>query len=75
MANAMINIFFYEQLTLTEEQFMMTERFPVTMVTDLCNNSKDAAQKLLNHYVKVQGLSISQVCNIMKIEIANSVLE
>ena len=40
---------------------MMTERFPVTSVTDLCNNANDAAQKLLNHYVKVQGLSISQV--------------
>ncbi|CAC5389288.1 ANG2 [Mytilus coruscus] len=48
-------------LTLTEEQFMMTERFPVTSVTDLCNNAKDAAQKLLNHFVKVQGLSISQM--------------
>lgn len=57
-------LIFYDnilQLTLTEEQFMMTERFPVTSVTDLCNNANDAAQKLLNHYVKVQGLSISQV--------------
>lgn len=34
---------------------------PVTPVTGLCAEAREAAQKLLNHYVKVQGLVISQM--------------
>lgn len=34
---------------------------PVTPVTGLCAEARQAAQKLLNHYVKVQGLIISQM--------------
>ncbi|XP_060076559.1 vacuolar protein sorting-associated protein 51 homolog [Ylistrum balloti] len=50
-------------LTLTEEQFLLEEHssHTLTPVTDLCNKAKDTAQRLLNHYVKVQGLSISQM--------------
>ncbi|XP_022337186.2 vacuolar protein sorting-associated protein 51 homolog [Crassostrea virginica] len=48
-------------VTLTEEQFMVEERSKVTPVSELTNHSKNTAQKLLNHYVKVQGLSISQM--------------
>ncbi|XP_029375257.1 vacuolar protein sorting-associated protein 51 homolog isoform X2 [Echeneis naucrates] len=49
-------------LTLTDEQFLdQVNRFPVTPVTTLCAEAKEAAQKLLNHYVKVQGLIISQM--------------
>ncbi|KAK3094365.1 hypothetical protein FSP39_000798 [Pinctada imbricata] len=48
-------------ITLTEEQFMVEERSKVTPVSELSNHSKDSAQKLLNHYVKVQGLAISQM--------------
>lgn len=48
-------------VTLTEEQFMVEERSRVTPISDLTSHSKDTAQKLLNHYVKVQGLSISQM--------------
>ncbi|KAM6970374.1 vacuolar protein sorting-associated protein 51 homolog [Aplochiton taeniatus] len=48
-------------LTLTDEQFLVQHNSPVTAVTALCTEAREAAQKLLNHYVKVQGLIISQM--------------
>ncbi|XP_054610999.1 vacuolar protein sorting-associated protein 51 homolog [Dunckerocampus dactyliophorus] len=48
-------------LTLTDEQFLAQHHSPVTPVTALCAEAREAAQKLLNHYVKVQGLIISQM--------------
>ncbi|KAG5843448.1 hypothetical protein ANANG_G00151050 [Anguilla anguilla] len=48
-------------LTLTDEQFLVQHHSPVTAVTALCSEAREAAQKLLNHYVKVQGLIISQM--------------
>ncbi|XP_048853895.1 vacuolar protein sorting-associated protein 51 homolog [Brienomyrus brachyistius] len=48
-------------LTLTDEQFLAQHHAPVTPVTALCSEAREAAQKLLNHYVKVQGLIISQM--------------
>ncbi|KAG7484756.1 hypothetical protein MATL_G00053500 [Megalops atlanticus] len=48
-------------LTLTDEQFLVQHHNPVTAVTALCAEAREAAQKLLNHYVKVQGLIISQM--------------
>uniref|UniRef100_A0A8C9VCR5 Vacuolar protein sorting-associated protein 51 homolog n=1 Tax=Scleropages formosus TaxID=113540 RepID=A0A8C9VCR5_SCLFO len=48
-------------LTLTDEQFLVQHHVPVTPVTALCSEAREAAQKLLNHYVKVQGLIISQM--------------
>ncbi|KAG9352007.1 hypothetical protein JZ751_023258 [Albula glossodonta] len=48
-------------LTLTDEQFLVQHHSPVTAVTALCTEAREAAQKLLNHYVKVQGLIISQM--------------
>ncbi|XP_066507453.1 vacuolar protein sorting-associated protein 51 homolog [Hoplias malabaricus] len=48
-------------LTLTDEQFLVQHHSPVTAVTALCAEAREAAQKLLNHYVKVQGLIISQM--------------
>uniref|UniRef100_A0AAY4CMZ9 Vacuolar protein sorting-associated protein 51 homolog n=1 Tax=Denticeps clupeoides TaxID=299321 RepID=A0AAY4CMZ9_9TELE len=48
-------------LTLTDEQFLVQHHTPVTAVTVLCAEAREAAQKLLNHYVKVQGLIISQM--------------
>ncbi|XP_042295541.1 LOW QUALITY PROTEIN: vacuolar protein sorting-associated protein 51 homolog [Sceloporus undulatus] len=48
-------------LTLTDEQFLVQDHSPVTPVTGLCAEAREAAQKLLNHYVKVQGLIISQM--------------
>uniref|UniRef100_A0A8D3D5J1 Vacuolar protein sorting-associated protein 51 homolog n=1 Tax=Scophthalmus maximus TaxID=52904 RepID=A0A8D3D5J1_SCOMX len=48
-------------LTLTDEQFLVQHHSPVTPVTTLCEEAREAAQKLLNHYVKVQGLIISQM--------------
>ena len=40
----------------------MDHRSTVTQCSELCNEARDTAQKLLNHYVRVQGLTISQVC-------------
>ncbi|XP_039625268.1 vacuolar protein sorting-associated protein 51 homolog [Polypterus senegalus] len=48
-------------LTLTDEQFLGQDQTPVTPVTALCSEAREAAQKLLNYYVKVQGLIISQM--------------
>uniref|UniRef100_A0A8C6LQ24 Vacuolar protein sorting-associated protein 51 homolog n=1 Tax=Nothobranchius furzeri TaxID=105023 RepID=A0A8C6LQ24_NOTFU len=48
-------------LTLTDEQFLVQHHSPITPVTALCAEAREAAQKLLNHYVKVQGLIISQM--------------
>ncbi|XP_077596604.1 vacuolar protein sorting-associated protein 51 homolog [Stigmatopora nigra] len=48
-------------LTLTDEQFLAQHHSPATAVTSLCAEAREAAQKLLNHYVKVQGLIISQM--------------
>ncbi|KAK3521581.1 hypothetical protein QTP70_014773 [Hemibagrus guttatus] len=48
-------------LTLTDEQFLTPLHSPITTVTTLCAEAREAAQKLLNHYVKVQGLIISQM--------------
>ncbi|XP_064631318.1 vacuolar protein sorting-associated protein 51 homolog isoform X2 [Lineus longissimus] len=48
-------------LTLTDEQFMLEGSNETTSVSQLCQESKETAQKLLNHYVRVQGLIISQM--------------
>ncbi|XP_066575064.1 vacuolar protein sorting-associated protein 51 homolog [Amia ocellicauda] len=48
-------------LTLTDEQFLVQHQAPVTAVTALCGEARTAAQRLLNHYVKVQGLIVSQM--------------
>ncbi|KAL5021768.1 hypothetical protein ScPMuIL_000923 [Solemya velum] len=47
--------------SLTEEQFLLEERNSITSVSELCNQAKATAQKCLNHYVRVQGLAISQM--------------
>jgi hypothetical protein len=39
----------------------MDHKLEVTSVSTLCADIKQTAQNLLNHYVKVQGLAISQV--------------
>ncbi|XP_072101871.1 vacuolar protein sorting-associated protein 51 homolog [Mobula birostris] len=48
-------------LTLTDEQFLGQDHSPVTPVTVLCADARESAQRLLNHYVKVQGLNVSQM--------------
>ncbi|XP_070539803.1 vacuolar protein sorting-associated protein 51 homolog isoform X2 [Ptychodera flava] len=48
-------------LSCTDEQFLVDDKSKVTSLTEICNEAKDAAQKLLNHYVKFQGLTISQM--------------
>ena len=58
------------QLTITEEQFLADSKTsPVTAGSDLCNETKGTAQKLLNHYVKDQGLTLSQVGAVTLIEV------
>ncbi|KAK6174364.1 hypothetical protein SNE40_017657 [Patella caerulea] len=48
-------------VSLTEEQFLVEDRQLVTPVSDMLIWGKETAQKLLNHYVRVQGLTISQM--------------
>lgn len=48
-------------LTLTDEQFLVQDQFPVTPVSTLCAEARETARRLLTHYVKVQGLVISQM--------------
>ncbi|XP_051900859.1 vacuolar protein sorting-associated protein 51 homolog [Pristis pectinata] len=48
-------------LTLTDEQFLGQDHSPVTPVTVLCADARESAQRLLNQYVKVQGLNVSQM--------------
>ncbi|KAM5184948.1 vacuolar protein sorting-associated protein 51 homolog isoform 1-T1 [Callospermophilus lateralis] len=48
-------------LTLTDEQFLVQDQSPVTPVSTLCAEARETARRLLTHYVKVQGLVISQM--------------
>ncbi|KAK3590122.1 hypothetical protein CHS0354_041171 [Potamilus streckersoni] len=48
-------------ISLTEEQFEVDSRSNLTQVSQLCTEAKDTSQMLLNHFVKVQGLAISQM--------------
>lgn len=48
-------------LSLTDEQFTVEDQTGLTSVTALCQETADTAQKLLDHFVRVQGLSISQM--------------
>lgn len=41
---------------------MVEDRTSVTAAADLFAMAKDTGQRLLNHFVRVQGLTISQVC-------------
>jgi len=51
------------QLSLTDEWFNIDDRYGsgiLTSETEMCCNMRAAAQELLNHYVRMQGLSVSQ---------------
>ncbi|XP_072495155.1 vacuolar protein sorting-associated protein 51 homolog [Notamacropus eugenii] len=48
-------------LTLTDEQFLGQDHSPVTPVSTLCAEARETARRLLTHYVKVQGLVVSQM--------------
>ncbi|XP_028916423.1 vacuolar protein sorting-associated protein 51 homolog [Ornithorhynchus anatinus] len=48
-------------LTLTDEQFLGQDHCPVTPVSTLCAEARETARRLLTHYVKVQGLVVSQM--------------
>jgi hypothetical protein len=51
------------QLSLTDEWFNIDDRYGsgiLTSETEICSNMRAAAQELLNHYVRMQGLSVSQ---------------
>ena len=49
------------QLTLVDEQFLVEDKSCVTLSSDLCTESRTTAQHLLSHYVRMQGLAVSQV--------------
>ncbi|ESP00450.1 hypothetical protein LOTGIDRAFT_173187 [Lottia gigantea] len=48
-------------VSLTEEQFLVVDKSNTTLVSEMLLWAKETAQKLLNHYVRVQGLTISQM--------------
>lgn len=48
-------------LTLVDEQFMVEDKTNKTSSGQLCAESKSTAQRLLSHYVRVQGLAVSQM--------------
>ena len=51
------------QLSLTDEWFNIDDRYGSGILTseaEICSNMRAAAQELLNHYVRMQGLSVSQ---------------
>jgi len=52
------------QLTLVDEQFLLEDKSCVTTAADLCAESRSTAQHLLSHYVRMQGLAISQACSV-----------
>lgn len=49
------------QLNTVDELFNIEPRKELTQASELCVNMRSAAQDLLNHYVRMQGLSVSQV--------------
>lgn len=53
------------QLTTTDELFSIEEYTSseniVTTESEMCNCFQNAAQNLLNHYVRIQGLTVSQM--------------
>lgn len=57
--------YFVNQLTTTDDLFNMERHASsanfVTPEMEICNNFQTAAQNLLNHYVRLQGLSVSQM--------------
>lgn len=57
------------------EQFQIDPAQVQTTAAALCAESKMVAQRMLNHYVKVQGLQISQVCDMLEPLVFYSVLK
>lgn len=51
---------FFEQLSYADEMFV-SDSSDATPIGALCEQFKDIGQRLLNHYVRVQGQMISQV--------------
>ena len=49
------------QVSLFDELFRLPEHKDATKASDLCTEAQNAAQKMLNQYVRIQGLQISQV--------------
>lgn len=52
------------QLTTTDDLFSIdqyTSSENITPRSEMCNHFQEAAQNLLNHYVRIQGLTVSQM--------------
>lgn len=60
-----IDMFLFMQLTTTDELFNIqqytTSENIVTQGSEICDSFQEAAQNLLNHYVRIQGLAVSQM--------------
>lgn len=57
------------QLSVTDEWFNTDDRYGsgiLTSETEICSNMRAAAQELLNHYVRMQGLTVSQAGSSIK---------
>ncbi|GBM88079.1 Vacuolar protein sorting-associated protein 51 [Araneus ventricosus] len=50
-----------EWVSLVDDSFSITNDNGLTSISDICMETKEVAQKLIDHFVKVQGLNISQV--------------
>jgi hypothetical protein len=48
-------------LLFVDEQFNIVDKRGLTAVGDLCQDAKEAAQKLVNFYVRIEGQTISQM--------------
>ena len=55
-------------MTLVDEQFMLEDKSYVTSAADLCTESRTTAQRLISHYVRMQGLAISQVLSQLPLQ-------
>ncbi|GFQ77544.1 vacuolar protein sorting-associated protein 51 homolog [Trichonephila clavata] len=50
-----------EWVSLVDDSFSITNDSGLTSISDICMETKEVAQNLIDHFVKVQGLSISQM--------------
>ncbi|GBM88074.1 Vacuolar protein sorting-associated protein 51 [Araneus ventricosus] len=50
-----------EWVSLVDDSFSITNDNGLTSISDICMLTKEVAQKLIDHFVKVQGLNISQM--------------
>ncbi|XP_055935423.1 vacuolar protein sorting-associated protein 51 homolog isoform X1 [Argiope bruennichi] len=50
-----------EWVSLVDDSFSISNDNGLTSISDICMETKEVAQKLIDHFVKIQGLNISQM--------------